>query len=52
MDRALLLVWLVHGLANRWTRGKRSFALEAEGRRLLAVQMRLFQTATAEGARK
>jgi len=44
-DGAYLLVSLVQGLAIRWTLGKRGFRLEAEGRRLLATQMKLFQTA-------
>ncbi|MAS03318.1 MAG: TetR family transcriptional regulator [Ahrensia sp.] len=45
MDGAYLLVSLVQGLAIRWTLGKRGFGLEAEGRRLLATQMKLFQPA-------
>ncbi|NOD78811.1 TetR/AcrR family transcriptional regulator [Ruegeria sp. HKCCD4332] len=47
-DGALLLVSLVQGLAIRWTLGKRSFALESEGRRLLDAQMRLFRIASTE----
>ena len=42
-DGALLLVALVQGLAIRWTLGKRGFAMQAEGQRLLAAQMRLFR---------
>ncbi|MEZ5776982.1 MAG: TetR/AcrR family transcriptional regulator [Paracoccaceae bacterium] len=47
-DAAYLLVSLVQGLAIRWTLGKRGFGLEAEGRRLLATQVRLFQGVMAE----
>jgi hypothetical protein len=43
-DGAFLLVSLVQGLAIRWTLGKRGFGLEAEGQRLLATQIGLFQT--------
>lgn len=42
-DGAYLLVSLVQGLAIRWSLGKRGFGLEAEGRRLLAMQLRLFR---------
>ncbi len=47
-DGALLLVSLVQGLAIRWTLGKRGFPLAGEGRRLLAVQMRLFRNPQPE----
>ncbi len=47
-DGALLLVSLVQGLAIRWTLGKRGFALEDEGRRILDAQMRLFRVAHME----
>lgn len=47
-DGAYLLVSLIQGLAIRWTLGKRSFGLAAEGRRLLATQLRLIK-ATPEG---
>ena len=49
-DGALLLVALVQGLAIRWTLQERGFALDAEGRRLLAVQMRLFGLSHTEGS--
>ena len=48
-DGALLLVALVQGLAFRWTLTRRSFGLEAEGRRMLAIQMRLFLTQSEGG---
>lgn len=41
-DGATLLISLVQGLAIRWSLGKRAFALEPEGKRVLAVQMALF----------
>ncbi len=47
-DGAVLLISLVQGLAIRWALGSRSFALEAEGTRLLDAQMRLFRPAVAE----
>ena len=47
-DGALMLVSLVQGLAIRWTLGKRSFALENEGRRLLDAQLGLFRMANSE----
>lgn len=47
-DDAILLVSLVQGLAIRWALGSRSFALEAEGVRLLDAQMRLLRPAAAE----
>lgn len=43
-DGAVLLMSLVQGLAIRWSLGRRAFALEAEGGRLLSCQMALFQT--------
>lgn len=49
-DGALLLVALVQGLAIRWTLGRRGFALEAEGRRLLGAQMRLFGLVQTDGS--
>lgn len=48
-DGALLLVALVQGLAFRWTLTRRDFGLEAEGRRMLAIQMRLFLTQSEGG---
>ena len=48
-DGAFLLIALVQGLAIRWTLGKRDLGMDAEGRRLLAAQMRLFQLAQKEG---
>lgn len=47
-DGAILLISLVQGLAIRWALGSRSFALEAEGARLLDAQMRLFRPAAEE----
>lgn len=47
-DAALLLVSLVQGLAIRWTLGRRGFALQAEGRRMLDVQIRLLSSAQSE----
>jgi hypothetical protein len=41
-DAALLVVSLVQGTAIRWSLGARRFALEAEGLRLLDVQLALF----------
>lgn len=49
-DGAYLLVSLVQGLAIRWTLGNRGFGLLAEGRRLLAAQLALFQAASAKEA--
>ncbi len=46
-DGAILLISLVQGLAIRWALGNRSFALEAEGARLLEAQMKLFRPAAA-----
>lgn len=48
-DGAVLLISLVQGLAIRWSLGNRSFALEAEGTRLLGAQFRLLRAAAAEG---
>ncbi len=45
MRYAYLLVSLVQRLAIRRTLGRRGFGLEAEGRRLLATRLYLFQTA-------
>jgi hypothetical protein len=39
---AVLLTSLVQGIAIRWSLGSRSFSLEAEGLRLLDVQLALF----------
>ena len=47
-DGALLLIALVQGLAIRWSLGKRDFKMDAEGRRLLGAQIRLFQLAQIE----
>lgn len=47
-DGAHILVSLVQGLAIRWTLGRRGFGLAAEGRRLLAAQMRLFHAEREE----
>lgn len=41
-DAAVLLTSLVQGMAMRWSLGARSFSIEAEGLRLLDVQLRLF----------
>ena len=46
-DGAILLISLLQGLAIRWALGSRSFALEAEGARLLEAQMKLFRPAAA-----
>lgn len=40
-DGALLLMSLVQGLAMRWALGGRAFALQDEGRRLVAMQLAL-----------
>jgi AcrR family transcriptional regulator len=40
-DVAVLLTSLVQGVAIRWSLGARNFALQDEGKRLLAVQLRL-----------
>jgi AcrR family transcriptional regulator len=47
-DGAVLLISLVQGLAIRWSLGKRSFGLEAEGTRLLGAQFRLLRPAAKE----
>lgn len=47
VDGAALLISLVQGLAIRWSLGARSFALQPEGKRLLAVQMTLFAEPSA-----
>lgn len=47
-DGVLLLISLVQGLAIRWSLGQRAFALEAEGIRLLRVQLTLFSPAEEE----
>lgn len=47
-DGAFLLVALVQSLAIRWTLGKRGFAMEDEGRRLLSAQMRLLDVTKRE----
>jgi AcrR family transcriptional regulator len=41
-DAAVLLTSLVQGIAIRWSLGTRGFALQAEGLRLLDVQLALF----------
>ncbi|MFN4130754.1 MAG: hypothetical protein ACK4GC_13210 [Paracoccaceae bacterium] len=41
-DAAVLLTSLVQGIATRWSLGLRGFALQAEGLRLLNVQLMLF----------
>lgn len=41
-DAAVLLTSLVQGMAIRWSLGSRGFELEAEGLRLLDVQLALF----------
>lgn len=48
-DAAVLLTSLVQGIAIRWSLGSRGFALQAEGLRLLDVQLALF--ACKEGLR-
>jgi TetR/AcrR family transcriptional regulator len=48
-DAAVLLTSLVKGIAIRWSLGSRGFALQAEGLRLLDVQMML--SAFQEGSR-
>lgn len=42
-DAAFLLIGLVQGLAVRWSLTGRAFALEAEGARLLSVQLGLLR---------
>ncbi len=42
-DGAVLLISLVQGLAIRWSLGRRSFALEVEGARLVASEIALFR---------
>lgn len=44
-DVAFLLIGLVQGLAVRWSLSGRTFGLEQEGARLLAIQIQLFETA-------
>ena len=46
-DGAFLLVSLIQGLAIRWSLGGKAFSLEAEGKRLLATQIKLFSDNTA-----
>ena len=46
-DGAILLISLVQGLAMRWSLGARTFSMEAEGRRLLDAQIKLFQSGPA-----
>ncbi|MDO5706737.1 MAG: TetR/AcrR family transcriptional regulator [Paracoccus sp. (in: a-proteobacteria)] len=41
-DGAMLLIFLVQGLAIRWTLGARTFPLVEEGSRMLEVQLGLF----------
>lgn len=41
-DAAVLLTSLVQGIAIRWSLGSRGFALQAEGLRLLDIQLALF----------
>jgi AcrR family transcriptional regulator len=41
-DGAFLLVSLIQGLAIRWSLTGKAFSLEAEGKRLLAAQIKLF----------
>lgn len=45
-DGAVLLISLVQGLAIRWSLGARGFALRPEGKRLLAIQMKLLAEPT------
>jgi AcrR family transcriptional regulator len=40
-DGAFLLVSLIQGLAIRWSLGGKAFSLEAEGKRLLAIQIKV-----------
>lgn len=42
-DAAVLLTSLVQGIAIRWSLGSRNFALQAEGLRLLEVQLALLR---------
>lgn len=49
-DAAVVLISLVQGLAIRWSLGRRSFALEAEGARLVDGHLRMLHPAMAEGA--
>lgn len=48
-DIAFLLIGLVQGLAVRWSLNRKGFALEAEGARLLAVQLALLRPLPAAG---
>lgn len=48
-DIAFLLIGLVQGLAVRWSLNRKGFALEAEGARLLAVQLALLRPSRAAG---
>lgn len=48
-DIAYLIVGLVQGLAVRWSLNRKGFALEAEGARLLAVQLALLRPSPAAG---
>ena len=47
-DAAVLLTSLVQGMAMRWSLGARSFSIEAEGLRLLDVQLALFTCGSKE----
>jgi AcrR family transcriptional regulator len=47
-DCAVLLISLVQGLAIRWSLGNRAFALEAEGRRMIGLQLGLFRAAASQ----
>ncbi|MBB5221875.1 AcrR family transcriptional regulator [Amaricoccus macauensis] len=51
-DIAFLLIGLVQGLALRWSLSRRRFGLEAEGARLLAVQLTLLGQSAAAGTGK
>ena len=51
-DIAFLLIGLVQGLALRWSLSRRRFGLEAEGARLLAVQLTLLGQSAAVGTGK
>jgi AcrR family transcriptional regulator len=48
-DIAFLLISLVQGLALRWSLNRKGFALEAEGARLVAVQLALLRPSPAGG---
>lgn len=48
-DIAFLLISLVQGLALRWSLNRKGFSLEAEGARLLAVQLALLRPSPAAG---